>query len=260
MKRTATDLHLRISLKRDGGRRDRRGGQRGSGHRLRRGYGSRMGKVIVRYPHVHFDQSWGNIALGKPMFRMFRVSQFHRVINDYDCDYLFAQNGLVAYKDGKLIGTQSLRSYLGEEKLKVRPFSRSFLHLEEAHNLTKQTTLDLLILRCITIADLDIAIKRFVLNIRPKMVSVLCEKFAHLNVTFSIEGKISFDVFPQGWDKTYCLRYVDDFHEIHFFEDKTYKGRNDHEIYESERTMGHTVTSPEDTVRQCTALFLSKQV
>ncbi|CAL5331045.1 unnamed protein product [Camellia sinensis] len=32
--------------------------------------------VIVRYPHVHFDQSWGNIALGKLMFRMFIVSQF----------------------------------------------------------------------------------------------------------------------------------------------------------------------------------------
>ncbi|THG01831.1 hypothetical protein TEA_013806 [Camellia sinensis var. sinensis] len=91
------------------------------------------------------------------------------------------------------------------------------------------------------------------------MVSVLREKFAHLKLTFSIGGQITFDVFPQGWDKTYCLRYVDDFHEIHFFGDKTYKGGNDHEIYESERTMEHIVTSPEDTVKQCTALFLSKQ-
>ncbi|CAL5381887.1 unnamed protein product [Camellia sinensis] len=33
--------------------------------------------VIVRYPHVHFDHSWGNIDLGKLMFRMFRVSQFY---------------------------------------------------------------------------------------------------------------------------------------------------------------------------------------
>ncbi|KAI7991808.1 hypothetical protein LOK49_LG12G01534 [Camellia lanceoleosa] len=107
------------------------------------------------------------------------------------------------------------------------------------------------------IADLDIPIKRMlnvspigrncsqeewdefekydkVLNIRPMMVSVLREKFAHLKLTFSIGGQITFDVFPQGWDKTYCLRYVDDFHEIHFFGDKTYKGGNDHEIYESE--------------------------
>ncbi|KAL7233320.1 hypothetical protein ACSBR1_017032 [Camellia fascicularis] len=40
--------------------------------------------VIVRYPHVHFDQSWGNIALGKLMFRMFKVSQFHRgMLSDF---------------------------------------------------------------------------------------------------------------------------------------------------------------------------------
>ena len=29
--------------------------------------------------------------------------------------------------------------------------------------------------------------------------------------------------FPQGWDEAYCLRYLNDFHEIHFFGDKTYK-------------------------------------
>jgi hydroxymethylpyrimidine pyrophosphatase-like HAD family hydrolase len=32
-----------------------------------------------------------------------------------------------------------------------------------------------------------------------------------------------FQVFPQGWDKTYCLRYLEEFQEIHFFGDKTYK-------------------------------------
>lgn len=31
---------------------------------------------------------------------------------------------------------------------------------------------------------------------------------------------------PQGWDKTYCLRFVkDDFDEIHFFGDKTFEVR-----------------------------------
>ncbi|PON52895.1 Eukaryotic phosphomannomutase [Parasponia andersonii] len=187
------------------------------------------------------------------------------IIDDYD--YVFSENGLVAHKDGKLIGTQSLKSFLGEEKLKE--FISFTLHY---------------------IADLDIPIKRGtfiefrsgminvspigrncsqeerdeferydkVQNIRPKMVSVLREKFAHLNLTFSIGGQISFDVFPQGWDKTYCLRYLDDYPEIHFFGDKTYEGGNDHEIYESERTVGHTVTSPEDTVEQCKALFLAQ--
>ncbi|KAE9615572.1 Phosphomannomutase [Lupinus albus] len=186
------------------------------------------------------------------------------VTNDFD--YVFSENGLLAHKEGKLIGTQSLKDFIGEEKLK------------EIINFTLHY-----------IADLDIPIKRGtfiefrsgmlnvspigrncsqeerdefekydkVQNIRSKMVSVLREKFAHLNLTFSVGGQISFDVFPQGWDKTYCLKYLDEFSEIHFFGDKTYKvGGNDHEIYESERTIGHTVTSPEDTMKQCKALFL----
>lgn len=44
-------------------------------------------------------------------------------------------------------------------------------------------------------ADIHYAQLRFQIhNIRPKMVSVLREKFAHLNLTFSIGGQISFDV------------------------------------------------------------------
>ncbi|KAK6920213.1 EF-hand domain [Dillenia turbinata] len=39
--------------------------------------------VIVRYPHVHFDQSWGNISLAKLMFRM--LTQFH---NFMEVEYL----------------------------------------------------------------------------------------------------------------------------------------------------------------------------
>ncbi|KAE8697549.1 Lysophospholipid acyltransferase LPEAT2 [Hibiscus syriacus] len=34
--------------------------------------------IIVRYPHVHFDQSWGLISLANLMFRMF--TQFHNFI------------------------------------------------------------------------------------------------------------------------------------------------------------------------------------
>lgn len=120
------------------------------------------------------------------------------------------------------------------------------------------------------------------------MVGILREKFAHLGLTYSIGGQISFDVFPkvvalasccqlpisdvcfasgsfttlaardtvcpcaqlwvppcrqlyahmllwtlltkchlvQGWDKTYCLQFVEkEFDEIHFFGDKTFEAR-----------------------------------
>lgn len=115
-------------------------------------------------------------------------------------------------------------------------------------------------------------------HIRADFVEILREKFKRLNLTFSIGGEISFDVFPHGWDKTYCLRHVekDDFEEIHFFGDKTskvrvdfvtrsnfipliisVKGGNDYEIFSDPRTVGHTVKNPADTMRICTELFLS---
>lgn len=183
-----------------------------------------------------------------------------------DYDYVFSENGLMAHKDGKLLDKQSLRTHLGEAKLQA--LINFILHY---------------------VADLDIPIKRgtFVefrngmlnvspigrncsqeerdafeaydkdANVRAKMVQVLQQKFHDYDLTYSIGGQISFDVFPRGWDKTFCLRYLDEYEEIHFFGDKTYPGGNDYEIYVSERTHGHTVTSPEDTIAQVKEIFLS---
>lgn len=36
-----------------------------------------------------------------------------------DFDYSFSENGLVAYKDGKLIGHTSINDHLGEDNIKV---------------------------------------------------------------------------------------------------------------------------------------------
>ena len=54
-----------------------------------------------------------------------------------EADYFFAENGLVAYKEGKVLAIQSLKTWLGEDKLKE--FINFVLHY---------------------IADLDIPIKR----------------------------------------------------------------------------------------------------
>lgn len=62
-------------------------------------------------------------------------------------------------------------------------------------------------------------------HLREAFVLDLERQFSTYNLKFAIGGKISFDVFPIGWDKTYSLRLVkdDNFDEIHFFGDKTYK-------------------------------------
>lgn len=82
--------------------------------------------------------------------------------------------------------------------------------------------------------------------------------------SFSIGGQISFDVFPTGWDKTYCLQHLENeakktggiaYTTVHFFGDKTFKGGNDYEIYEDPRTIGHSVKGPEETMEELKKLF-----
>jgi hypothetical protein len=62
-------------------------------------------------------------------------------------------------------------------------------------------------------------------GVRGAFVKVLQERFVDYGLTYSIGGQISFDIFPNGWDKTYALRHVEKegFEEIHFFGDKTFK-------------------------------------
>jgi phosphomannomutase len=56
----------------------------------------------------------------------------------------------------------------------------------------------------------------------------LQKSFEDYHLVYSIGGQISFDVFPEGWDKTYCLRYLKHYDEVYFFGDKTFKGGNDY--------------------------------
>lgn len=181
-------------------------------------------------------------------------------------DYTFAENGLTAYKLGKLLPSESFIRFLGEEKYKTLvnfilhyiadldiPIKRGTF-VEFRNGMVNVTPLG----RNATIAERnEFEAYDKIAGVRTAFVDVLRAKFADYGLTFAIGGQISFDIFPNGWDKTFCLRHVADeaFAEIHFFGDKTYKGGNDHEIYEDARTIGHTVKNPEDTMRQLKELF-----
>lgn len=88
-------------------------------------------------------------------------------------------------------------------------------------------------------------------------MQALKAEFPNLGLTYSIGGQISFDVFPNGWDKTYCLRHVENegFEKIYFFGDKTMPGGNDYEIFHHPSTIGIAVSSPQDTLQHLAQLF-----
>ncbi|XP_031456129.1 phosphomannomutase 1 isoform X2 [Phasianus colchicus] len=98
-------------------------------------------------------------------------------------------------------------------------------------------------------------------RIREKFVAALQREFAGKGLRFSRGGMISFDVFPEGWDKRYCLNVLDDerFDTIHFFGNETTPGGNDYEIYDDPRTVGHSVQSPQDTVQRCREIFFPER-
>ena len=180
----------------------------------------------------------------------------------------FSQNGLVAYKNGKELEIQTISKHLGELNVK-RLVNWVLRYLADVDLPVKRGTFIEFRSGMFNVSPIGRNCSREERNdyetfdlankIRENMVTAMRAEFADLNLTFSIGGQISFDIFPAGWDKTYCLKFLaaEDFDEIHFFGDKTFEGGNDHEIFSHERTIGHTVTSPDDTKEQCTKLFLS---
>lgn len=181
-------------------------------------------------------------------------------------DYCFSENGLTAYKLGKKMASQSFIGWLGEEKYnKLVKFVLRYLSdidipvrtgtfIEFRNGMVNISPVGR---NASTQQRNDFEAYDKTHHVREKLVDVLREEFKDYGLTYSIGGQISFDVFPTGWDKTYCLQHVEGEHfkTIHFFGDKTYKGGNDYEIYNDSRITGHAVNSPADTIRILDEIF-----
>ena len=89
------------------------------------------------------------------------------------------------------------------------------------------------------------------LSLRQKERETLLKtkKFLDLNLTVKIGGDTSFDIYPKGWDKTFCLTHFPEY-ESWFVGDKCNKGGNDLELYELLFTIGKSfkTTGPKETM------------
>ncbi|KAK3911951.1 Phosphomannomutase [Frankliniella fusca] len=176
-------------------------------------------------------------------------------------DFVFSENGILAVKNGTEIGRQTIQSFVGEERLQ-KFINYTLLCLSEIELPVKRGTFVEFRTGMLNICPIGRSCSREERNafekydkqhnIRQKLVEKLKSKFPDFGLTLSIGGQISIDVFPNGWDKTYSLNYLEKegFKAIHFFGDKVDKGGNDHEIYNDARVIGHRVTSPQDTMEK----------
>ncbi|KAK3053158.1 Phosphomannomutase 1 [Extremus antarcticus] len=188
-------------------------------------------------------------------------------------DFCFSENGLTAYRMGQPLASHSFIKWLGEDNYKK--LVKFLLHyIADLDIPVKRGTFVEFRNGMINVSPLGrnatvqerIEYEKFDLqhNIRADFVEAIKREFPDLGLTYSIGGQISFDVFPMGWDKRYCLQHIEneknlpggvDYTTVHFFGDKTFKGGNDNEIFEDPRTVGHSVKDPEDTMVQLRELF-----
>ena len=204
------------------------------------------------------------IVTGANIEKVYEQLNGQKILEDFD--YVFPENGIVHIENGVEVQKSSFGEKLGEETLK------SFINF---------------VLRYI--ADLDLPFKRGTFieyrngmmnisptgrqcsseereifhaydnqhNVRKQMIETLKSEFSDVDLTYAIGGMISFDVYPVGWDKSYCLSRIpcDKFKEIHFFGDQTEPGGNDYEIFNHERVIGHRVNSYKETEKMLKEMF-----
>ena len=74
-------------------------------------------------------------------------------------------------------------------------------------------------------------------------------KSQRIKVVVKLGGDTSFDIYPLGWDKTYCLRHLDvGVDDICFFGDRCFPGGNDYELYRA-AAEAHHVKGPQETLK-----------
>ncbi|RAH72699.1 PMM-domain-containing protein [Aspergillus aculeatinus CBS 121060] len=187
-------------------------------------------------------------------------------------DFCFPENGLTAFRLGQPLAGTSFIEWIGEERyqelvnfclkyiadLKIPKKRGTFIEFRNGminvSPIGRNASFD---------ERNEFQAYDDVHHIRRDLVEALKKKFPDWGLTYSIGGQISFDVFPTGWDKTYCLKHVAaekeisgvDYKTIHFFGDKCFEGGNDYEIYSDSRTIGHAVQNPDDTMKLLKELF-----
>ena len=183
-------------------------------------------------------------------------------------DFAFSENGTTAYRKGRLISQNSFIETIGEEK--YTELVNYLLHYLADLNIPKKRgtfiefrnsmiNVSPIGRNCSYPEREEFEAYDKEHNIRKKLCADLEQKFPNFGLKYSIGGQISIDIFPIGWDKTYCLGHVmpEQFDEIHFFGDKTCPGGNDFEIAQDARVIAHPTQNPQETICQLKKLFLS---
>lgn len=201
-------------------------------------------------------------------------------------DMVFAESGVHAFRGGKLIHQMSIQDALGPERWAAFETGLETMLLAEKDAREKvlekvrpgavlaerETFLEK---RPCTINVTPIGRnpgltkdERYTCDkedkqdgLRVRIVDAIHKDFGpetEYKLAANIGGQIGIDLGIVGWDKTFCLQFLDEkeFPTLHFFGDKTDPGGGDHELYEHPRSIGHSIVDWQNTMSECKSLFL----
>jgi phosphomannomutase len=69
------------------------------------------------------------------------------------------------------------------------------------------------------------------------------------HIIIKMGGDTSFDIYPDGWDKTFAFRNFKDYDKVYFVGDRCTLHGNDREAYLAAGDLGHSTTGPEETIK-----------
>jgi len=201
-------------------------------------------------------------------------------------DFVFAESGVHAFREGKLIHQKSLAEHLGSERW--RTFQDGLDTILESEKDARQKCLEVVRPGC-TLRERGMFLEQRVCTInvtpigrtpgltkderyaferadkedglRARVLQAITAQFgpdSEFRLHANIGGQIGIDLGAVGWDKTFCLQFLDkaEFTTVHFFGDKCESGGGDHEIYNHPRCNGHSVENWQDTNKQLHQLFI----
>jgi len=171
----------------------------------------------------------------------------------------FSENGLTTYYENNLIHEKKIIDFLGENNYKrlvnvcLRVISETDIPIKRGNFIELRNGMINIspIGRSCSQEERDNFYLYDIKNkVRENIIKLISEELFDLDLQYSIGGQISIDIFPKGWDKTYCLQFIEDkYEEIYFYGDKTDTGGNDYELYNDSRVIGFHVNKYTDTIK-----------
>jgi len=86
------------------------------------------------------------------------------------------------------------------------------------------------------------------ITLREQYLRRLKAKIRNNNIVCKLGGDTSFDIYPKGWDKTYCLKFFQNYN-VYFVGDRCYENGNDYEIFQKLNPNSWATTKPSQTIQ-----------